>query len=397
MEFFPTRVRIPQTTTLEKALYTAKDLVKALQHPDPSSPLLTFGNQQYSALQQLADIFDLGLQNQDLPSVPRVATQSQTITASVPRVKTVTFSPILIQPSNGATPQTTTPLESTLAKLSRARRSQQPLRRSTRLRAKAHRQRRTSLLQRLASNPKYKQFTVNHVELKIQHFLANPVLDPTTGRSLEYRHLVTHRNEEIRKIWEMGMCNELGRLAQGFKSKIKGTDCVEFIPVSQIPRHKRATYARIVAEIRPQKEDPYRVRITAGGNLIHYPWDKSQPTADLTTVKMHINSTISTPGANYACLDIKNMYLMSLMQNAEYMFIEEKLVPQQFIEEYKLQNIIQNGKLYMKIKRGMYGLPQAGKLAFDKLKAHLVPLGYAPCRLTLAYGSTKHGQFPSHW
>ena len=32
--------------------------------------------------------------------------------------------------------------------------------------------------------------------------------------------------------------------------------------------------------------------------------------------------------------------------------------------------------------KGMYGLPQAGKLAHDKLKQHLAPFGYSPCRHT---------------
>ena len=198
--------------------------------------------------------------------------------------------------------------------------------------------------------------------------MANPVLDPLTGRSLEYRHLITHNNPETRRIWANAFCNELGRLVQGYKQQVTGTDCIDFIEFHQIPKNKRATYARIVSEIRPQKKsEPHRVQITVGGNLIHYPYDKSQPTADLPTIKLHINSTISTPNAKYACLDIKNMYLMSIMDDAEYMFIEAALIPQEFLDAYNLNNKIHNSKVYMKIKRGMYGLPQAGKLAYDKL------------------------------
>ena len=71
-------------------------------------------------------------------------------------------------------------------------------------------------------------------------------------------------------------------------------------------KNKNPTYARIVAEVQPQKkEEPYRIRMTVGGNLIYYPHDKSQPTADITTIKLHLNSVLSTPGAKYACLDIK--------------------------------------------------------------------------------------------
>ena len=38
--------------------------------------------------------------------------------------------------------------------------------------------------------------------------------------------------------------------------------------IARIPKEKTVTYARVVPDYRPQKEDPYRIRITAGGNLI---------------------------------------------------------------------------------------------------------------------------------
>ena len=200
-------------------------------------------------------------------------------------------------------------------------------------------------------------------------------------------------NKRIREIWALAFCNELGRLTQGFKNKVKGTDCCVFIKFQNIPKHKRATYARIVSEIRPQKkEEPHRIRMTAGGNLIYYPFDKSQPTADLTTVKLHINSVISTRNARYACLDIKNMYLNSDMDEPEYMFIYANLIPPEFMDEYNLHDFVHDGKVYLQINKGMYGLPQAGKLAHDQLKAHLKKFGYAPCRLTP--GLWKHQTRP---
>ena len=54
--------------------------------------------------------------------------------------------------------------------------------------------------------------------------------------------------------------------------------------------------------------------------------------------------------------------------------------------------LIHNGKLYIKIIRGMYGLPQAGKLAHDKLKKHLEKYDYYPCKLTP--GLWKHKTRP---
>ena len=42
------------------------------------------------------------------------------------------------------------------------------------------------------------------------------------------------------------------------------------------------------------KEETYRTRITVGVNFIYYPGDSSTPMADLTTLKVFLNSTIST-------------------------------------------------------------------------------------------------------
>ena len=64
-----------------------------------------------------------------------------------------------------------------------------------------------------------------------------------------------------------GMAKELGRLAQGHEDE-KGTNTVQFMDleeIAQIPKGKIVTYANIVVDYRPQKKDPNRVRITAGG------------------------------------------------------------------------------------------------------------------------------------
>ena len=46
------------------------------------------------------------------------------------------------------------------------------------------------------------------------------------------------------------------------------------------------TYARVVFDYFPQKEDTNRIRIAVGGNLITYKGDTSTRTADLTTSKL---------------------------------------------------------------------------------------------------------------
>ena len=66
------------------------------------------------------------------------------------------------------------------------------------------------------------------------------------------------------------------------------------------------TYACVVVDFRPKTTDPNRVRITVGGNQIDYPYELTTRTADLTTSKVMWNIVISTPGAKYACADVKN-------------------------------------------------------------------------------------------
>ena len=148
------------------------------------------------------------------------------------------------------------------------------------------------------------------------------------------------------------MCNKLGRLAQGYKD-IKGRNTIFFILKSKVPSNKKVTYARIVCAIRPQKTETHRVRLTAGGNLISYEGTTSTPTAGITTIKTHWNSVISTPNARYATLDIKDFYLNSKLKEYEYMKMHIGLFPIEFIQLYKLQDLVDDqGFVYIEIRGG---------------------------------------------
>ena len=100
--------------------------------------------------------------------------------------------------------------------------------------------------------------------------------------------------------------------------------------------------------------------------------------ADMTTFKILVNSTLSTPGARWLGLDVKNYYLGTPMEDYEYMFIPITSIPHEIITHYKLHDIVHNGKVYMEIRRGMYGLPQAGILAEKQLICFLGRYGYTP-------------------
>ena len=229
-------------------------------------------------------------------------------------------------------------------------------------------------------------------EIALDH-VANGVVHPVTKETItKYEKLAN--DPLLSDVWCKAMCKELGRLAQGYDGT-KGTDTVFFMTkdeIKQIPKDRTVTYARIVVDYRPQKDDPNRVRITAGGNLIDYPGELTTRTADLTTSKILWNSTISTPGARYACADIGNMYLQTPMDRYEYMRIKADLVPEEFKQQYKLHDKIHNGYVYMEIRRGMYGLPQSGMLANKLLKKRLAEDGYF--ELPHTPGLFKHATRP---
>jgi hypothetical protein len=120
------------------------------------------------------------------------------------------------------------------------------------------------------------------------------------------------------QTWSRAFGKEFGNLAQGDTiTNTPGTDSIFVLNHEQIqciPKDRTITYTRIVVDYRPQKTDPNRVGLTAGGNLIEYPGELATRTADLTTTKMLWNSVISTDDARYLCLDIKNFYLGTPME-----------------------------------------------------------------------------------
>ena len=208
---------------------------------------------------------------------------------------------------------------------------------------------------------------------------ACAILDEETGRSLEFRHLI--KSDKYRDIWMHSFANELGRLAQGVRD-IPGTDTIDFIPFSAVPKGETVTYGRIVCTFRPQKDEPNRTRLTVGGNLLVALYDVSTPTGDLTTAKLLFNSVISTPGARFITLDLKNFYLKTPLPTARYMRMKIDILPDEIIEKCNLRSIGHNGWVYFRIKRGMYGLPESGILANILLKERLLESGYYECQFT---------------
>jgi hypothetical protein len=165
--------------------------------------------------------------------------------------------------------------------------------------------------------------------------------------------------------------------------QIKGTDTMKFIHNHKIPKNKKVTYARFVCDLRLQKDEIHRTRMTAGGDRLDYDGKKSTETASLETPKFHLNSVISTKRARHLCLDIGNMYLNTKLLSPEYMRIHISLIPNEIKVEYNVEDFVdENGYVYVEITGAIYGLSRSGYLASEDLKKNLAKFGYAPAKRT---------------
>lgn len=226
-------------------------------------------------------------------------------------------------------------------------------------------------------------------------YYCGPVTHPLTGKAIKkYQEVI--KCEELRETWETAFGKEFGGLAQGDdRTGQKGTNTVIILDaeqIKQIPADRVVTYASIAVDYREQKDDPNRVRITAGGNLIKYPGELTTRTADLQTTKIMWNSVISTPGARYCCFDISSFYLGTPLDRYEYMKMPLHIFPDHVKQQYRLDEKAHKGFVYLEIRRSIWGLPQAGILSNKLLKERLAPHGYHECDHTP--GLWKHETRP---
>jgi hypothetical protein len=74
------------------------------------------------------------------------------------------------------------------------------------------------------------------------------------------------------------------------------------------------------------------------------------------------------------------------------MVINLASLPQETIEKYDLHELAQDRKVYIKIQKGMYILPQAGILANELLQRNLTKDGCRPT--THTHGLWTHDTLP---
>jgi hypothetical protein len=152
--------------------------------------------------------------------------------------------------------------------------------------------------------------------------------------------------------------------------------------LTNIPKDGKITYGKIVCDYKPHKKEKEQVWLTVDGDRIDYSGDVATSTADIRTFKILISSTLSTEDATMMMMDLKNYYIGTPLPLFEYMKMWLSRFPEEIIQKYNLNTLAVDGWVHIEIRKGMYGLKQAGILANQLLQTRLAPLGFYPARHT---------------
>jgi hypothetical protein len=197
--------------------------------------------------------------------------------------------------------------------------------------------------------------------------------------------------------WTNSLCNEHGRLVQGCtENNVLGTDTADFIYQHEVPSDKKVTHRNFICDYRPVKTEPFRVRLTVGGDKLPCDDDAGSPATSLLESKLIINSTISDAdkGARFLTADPKDHFLASPMKNNEFMRIKCKCFPAAIRKQCNLDRFVSSdGHICIRIKKGMHGLKQAAILACKHLVNQLAPHHPCPCTTGLWQHDTRPTKF----
>ena len=436
VSWFPTKVTMPSASSVDMILNGIRDITNALQNPTPGSPLAPLTDSQTAALKTLMEVLHgvtaPGVATEPAPPtepdvpdaaplrVPTPAPPAQPVVPDAAPVRVPTPAPVSIVP-DAASLRVPTPARipnHTTAPPLRVPTTPDPddvtIKTSNitydattgptgHRRRRDARRRRQHATKRRSRKPKHSHGTRANVRAGTVDISppvaasATEVTPPITGIPCP-THMALHGNAfnpdtnqlaeyaELSqcsegKLWQQSNTDEIHRLAQGH-GDVPGTNTIVFIPYSAIPKGRKPTYLRVVCAFRPEKSNPRRVRWTVGGDRIDYPGDVTTKTADLVTAKILFNSVLSTPNGRFMTGDLKDFYLGTPLDRYEYMRIPCAMLPDDIMDHYNLHQLVHNGYVYCEIRRGMYGLPQAGRIANEQLQRFLAPHGYRPVPIT---------------
>ena len=195
--------------------------------------------------------------------------------------------------------------------------------------------------------------------------LVPPLPSPSYKRppSKSYMKLLKGPDKEG---WEKSMIEELDRT-------IITTKTMHHKPDGIVPTGRIASYVNPVGKI---KNGEKRTRNSYGGDKSDYAGNRFSSTVDITTVKCLLNSIISDPDSTHITIDIKDFFLCSTLEYPEYMWFPLRLIPKSYRHNFGAEHMDESKSILFEITKGLYGLPQAGRLAQKELVKHLESEGY---------------------
>jgi hypothetical protein len=160
------------------------------------------------------------------------------------------------------------------------------------------------------------------------------------GKPLSYS---TAKSGPDRLLWTLAEAEEILRLI------LSGT----LLPIHyrDIPLDRLRDIVYYNPVVKQKRNDDgtikYRVRGTAGGNLLDVPYDVSARTASLDVVKLLLHSTVSDK-KQWFTIDIKDFYLGTPLPETryEYIRIKRKKIPPDSIAAHNLEPLFHNDAVY---------------------------------------------------
>ena len=181
--------------------------------------------------------------------------------------------------------------------------------------------------------------------------MLSAVIDKDTGELMEYQRLM--KNPKYCSLYCNSYAKEIGQLSQGMPGLVEGTNKMFFMEKTDVPanRWRDVKYGRVVVDCRQERTNPYQNRLTVGGYRVNYSVDCGTTTVDLTTVKILLNSIVSTLNAKFMTIEVKYFYLNTLMARSDYIRLKLIDLPESTVNHYNLEEKATRDRyVYVEIK-----------------------------------------------
>jgi hypothetical protein len=140
-----------------------------------------------------------------------------------------------------------------------------------------------------------------------------------------------------------------------------GTDTMHFISATELPAGCKPTYL---------STNPTKPRNIASASPV--------AATKLIILARSAPKPPTSPPPSYSSTASSPLRVLT-SDRFEYMWIPTRDIPTDIMDQYKLATLVRNDIVLVEIRKGMYGLSQAGIIANSRLKAHLATWGYRPC------------------